>query len=216
MNVTIFGAGNMGRGIGYRLVDGGHSVAIIDVDPEGAEKLAQELSKVAKKGAKATVSSATQDKIGDVVVLALKYGVNKEVARELGNRLADRIVVDIANPLNATFDGVKTESGTSSAEEVEALLPSSAKVVKAFNTTFAGTLVEGKVAGVPLDVFLASNDAKAKEILSQLVRDGGMVPVDAGTLVRARELEAMGVINIGLQMTNNFGFASALKIIRAS
>ena len=32
MNVTIVGAGNMARGIGFRLVEGGHSVALVDRD----------------------------------------------------------------------------------------------------------------------------------------------------------------------------------------
>jgi 3-hydroxyacyl-CoA dehydrogenase len=43
MNVTIIGAGNMGRGIGHRLVAGGHSVTIVDRDPEEAGRLAEEL-----------------------------------------------------------------------------------------------------------------------------------------------------------------------------
>jgi 8-hydroxy-5-deazaflavin:NADPH oxidoreductase len=45
-------------------------------------------------------------------------------------------------------------------------------VVKAFNTTFSGTLVEGQVAGQPLDVLIARDD-EAKEKVAQLVRDGG-------------------------------------------
>jgi Trk K+ transport system NAD-binding subunit len=36
MNVTIIAAGNMGRGIGHRLVAGGHDVAVVDRDPEEA------------------------------------------------------------------------------------------------------------------------------------------------------------------------------------
>jgi predicted dinucleotide-binding enzyme len=35
-------------------------------------------------------------------------------------------------------------------------------VVKAFNTTFAGTLLEGQVAGQPLDVLVAGDDSDAK------------------------------------------------------
>ena len=38
MNVTIIGAGNMGRGIGTRAVAGGHSVVFVDANPEVAEK----------------------------------------------------------------------------------------------------------------------------------------------------------------------------------
>jgi 3-hydroxyacyl-CoA dehydrogenase len=30
MQVTVIGAGNMGRGIGHRLVAGGHEVTIVD------------------------------------------------------------------------------------------------------------------------------------------------------------------------------------------
>lgn len=213
MNVTIFGAGNMGRGIGYRMVDGGHSVEIIDSNPELSESLARELRLAAKKGAQVKTATLESAELGDVVVLALKYGINKEVVRQLGTRLEDRIVVDIANTFNASFDAIETETGTSSAEEVAKIVPSGAKVLKAFNTTFAGTLVEGKVAGIPLDVFLAGDDGNAKETLSELIRDGGMVPVDVGQLLRAREVEAMGFLNITLQMTQNLGFASALKII---
>lgn len=39
MNVTIIGAGNMGRGIGHVLMRGGHSATIVDRDPDQAEQL---------------------------------------------------------------------------------------------------------------------------------------------------------------------------------
>jgi 3-hydroxyacyl-CoA dehydrogenase len=43
MQVTVIGAGNMGCGIGHRLVAGGHDVTIVDRDPEEAGRLAEEL-----------------------------------------------------------------------------------------------------------------------------------------------------------------------------
>ncbi len=49
-------------------------------------------------------------------------------------------------------------------------------MVKAFNTTFSGTLVEGQVARQPLDVFIAGDDEEAKETVAQLVREGGCGP----------------------------------------
>jgi predicted dinucleotide-binding enzyme len=49
-----------------------------------------------------------------------------------------RLIDVITNPLNATSDDLETPPGTSAAEEIAKLAPS-AKVVKAFNTTFAGT-----------------------------------------------------------------------------
>jgi 3-hydroxyacyl-CoA dehydrogenase len=43
MQVTVIGAGNMGRGIGHRLVAGGHEVTVVDRDPEEAGRLTEEL-----------------------------------------------------------------------------------------------------------------------------------------------------------------------------
>jgi glutamyl-tRNA reductase len=43
INVTIIGAGNMGRSIGHRLAAGGQSITIVDRDPEEGERLAEEL-----------------------------------------------------------------------------------------------------------------------------------------------------------------------------
>ena len=93
-----------------------------------------------------------------------------------------------------TFDGLVTPLDSSAAEELAAKLPSGAKVVKAFNTTFAGTLVAGEVAGQPLDVFIAGDDDEAKETVAGLVRAGGLNPIDAGPLRRARELERLGFL----------------------
>jgi predicted dinucleotide-binding enzyme len=87
-------------------------------------------------------------------------------------------------------------------------------VVKAFNTTFAGTLVAGNVGGTPLDVYIAGDDENAKKTVSNLVTDGGMVAVDIGPLVRAREIEALGLLGITLQVRHNLGFATGWKLIR--
>jgi 8-hydroxy-5-deazaflavin:NADPH oxidoreductase len=98
------------------------------------------------------------------------------------------------------------------AEEVAAAAPG-AKVVKAFNTTFAGTLAAGgEVAGQPLDVFIASDD-DAKQTVAGLVEDVGLRAVDAGPLRRARQLEALGYLHMGVQEPLGTGYASAVKIL---
>jgi predicted dinucleotide-binding enzyme len=142
MNVTIIGAGNMGRGIGHRLVAGDHSATIVDRDPEEAGRLADELRGVAQGGATVEAAEPGAQLHGEVVILAVYYPGSLELARELGERLAGKVVVDISNPLNETFDGLATAPGTSAAEEVEASAPAGARVVKAFNITFSGTLVD--------------------------------------------------------------------------
>jgi NADPH-dependent F420 reductase len=212
MNITIIGSGNMGRGIGTRAAAGGHSVTFVDANPEVAAKAAADVKVAAKNGAK--VSAATLDaELGDVVVLAVWYGTNIEIAKQLGTKLAGKVVVDIANPLNSTYDGLATAPESSSAEDLAKAIAAGAKVVKAFNTTFAGTLLAGSVAGQPLDVFIAGDNADAKSKVSQLVTDGGMRAIDAGPLHRARQIEAMQLLQITLQGTLGTNWGSTIKIL---
>ena len=213
MNVTIIGAGNMGRGIGTRLVAGGHSVTFVDANPETAEKTASEVKATAPKDGKVSTASLGEAELGDVVVLAVWYGTNIELAKQLGTKLAGKVVVDIANPLNSSFDGLATAPDSSSAEDVARAIAVGAKVVKAFNTTYAGTLVAGQVAGQPLDVFIAGDDEDAKNKVAELVKDGGMRPIDTGPLSRARQIEAMQFLHIVTQGTLGTNWASTIKIL---
>jgi hypothetical protein len=212
MGVSILGAGNMARGIGTRLVAAGESVTIFDRTPEKAGALANELRAGAKPGVTVQVAPAGSQLQDDIVVLAMFYPVEIGVVTQYRDQLAGKIVVEISNPLNATYDDLATPPGSSAAEEI-ALLAPGAHVVKAFNTTFAGTLVEGSVAGQPLDVFLASDDADAKTRLATILQASGLRPLDAGPLKRARQLEGLGLLHITQQFALNTNFGSAVKII---
>jgi len=132
---------------------------------------------------------------------------------QLDNKLAGKVVVDIANPLNSTYDGLATAPDSSSAEDLAKAIANGAKVVKAFNTTYASTLLAGQVAGQPLDVFIAGDDADAKNKVAQLARDGGMRPIDIGPLSRARQIEAMQFLYIALQGALGTNWGSAIKIL---
>jgi len=122
-------------------------------------------------------------------------------------------VVDITNPLNTeTWDSLATAPGSSSAEETQRLVPQGTPVVKAFNTTFAGTLVAGQVSGQQLDVLIAGDDGSAKRKISQLVFDGGLRPIDVGPLARAQQLEQLGFLHISLQQPLGLNFGSAVKL----
>lgn len=212
MGVTIIGAGNMARGIGTRLVAAGESLTIFDRTQANAEKLATELRAKAKQDATVKAAPAGSAITDDIVVLALYYPAEKDVATTYREQLAGKIIVEITNPLTATFDDLATAPGVSAAEEIAWIL-SDSKVVKAFNTTFAGTLVEGEVGGLPLDVFLAGDDADAKARLMALLQRAGLRPLDVGPLKRARQLEGLGLLHITQQAALDTGFASAVKII---
>jgi predicted dinucleotide-binding enzyme len=208
MNVTIIGTGNMARGIGSRLVAGGHDVTVLGKTTADAEAVVSDLGADASARPGRSGDAITDD----VVVLAVYYPDAKAAVEQYGDTLSGKVLIDISNPVNETFDGLVTPPDGSAAQELAASA-AGARVVKAFNTTFAGTLREGEVSGQPLDVFLAGDDEEAKATVSKLVEDGGLRPIDAGALKRARELEAVGLLHIGVQERLGTGFGSALRIL---
>jgi 8-hydroxy-5-deazaflavin:NADPH oxidoreductase len=121
-------------------------------------------------------------------------------------------VVDITNPVDTTTYAPLTIEAGSVAQEIATTVPG-ARVVNAFNTTFAGTLVDGEVAGQPLDVFIASDDEGAKGAIQQLATDGGLRPIDVGPLALARHLEALGYLNMAIQPSLGTNYGSAIKIL---
>ena len=208
MKVTIVGAGNMGRAIGTRAVAGGHEVEIVDHDPSDAGAVAQEL------GGSASALDPGAPFGGEVVVFAVYYPAIKDAVGQYADEIAGKVVVDITNPVDTeTWDRLATVPGSSSAEEVAELVPDGTSVVKAFNTSFAPTLVAAEVDGQPLDIFIAGDDEGAKQKVSQLVSDGGLRPLDVGPLARAQQLEHLGFLHISIQQPLGLGFASAFKLL---
>ena len=210
MKVSMIGTGNMARGIGTRLISGGHDVVFIG---RGANEAEEAVAAVKDAGSGAASKGTMSDELGEVVVLAVPFGANVDLVKELGSRLAGKVVIDIANPLKPTFDGLATASDSSSAEEVAKAAVKEARVVKAFNTTFAGALMSGKAGGLPLDVFIAGDDESAKNTVSQLANDGGMRAVDVGPLAFSRYLEGIQFLHIALQGSLGTNWVSGLKIV---
>jgi predicted dinucleotide-binding enzyme len=203
----------MGQGIATRLLSGGHNVTLVDRDEAEAMKLAHQLGLAAKGGAIVTVAPPGSRITTDMVVLAVYYPSERAIVEQYGQQLAGKIIVEISNPLNESFDDLATPPGSSAAEELAKILPAGAKVVKAFNTTFAGTLVAGKVAGQPLDVFIAGDDADAKAQVASVLESGGLRPIDVGPLRRARQLEGIGLLHITMQGTTGTNWMSTVKIL---
>jgi NADPH-dependent F420 reductase len=185
--VTIIGNGNMGQAIAGLAGKTNRSVQVLDT------------------------ADAQTPVTGDLVVLAVPYPAVAEIVAERGDQLAGKIVVDITNPVDfATFDSLSVPADSSAAAQIAAQLPT-ARVLKAFNTNFAATLASGVVGEHTTTVLVAGDDADAKQQLLDLVRDAGLAGIDAGPLRRARELEAIGFLQITLAAAEkvqwNGGFA---------
>jgi NADPH-dependent F420 reductase len=148
----------------------------------------------------------------DVIIVAVPFATEKEVADKIRDVANQKIVISIANPLNETYDALVTAPDTSAAEELQKLLPNS-KVVKAFNTTFAADFVQPVIDGKRVDAFIAGNDNDALEVVSEIVQTAGFNPVIAGNLFVSRVLENMQLLLIRLAMKYNYRGLAGWKIL---
>jgi 8-hydroxy-5-deazaflavin:NADPH oxidoreductase len=189
--VTIFGKGNMGSALSGIAEKAGAEVQVLD-------------------------SSAAADTAitGDIVILAVPYPALDAIADKFGQAFAGKTVVDITNPLDfSTFDSLVTPADSSAAQELAAKLPD-AHVLKAFNTNFAATLASGTIGQDTTTVLVAGDDADAKQGLTELVEAAGLAVVDAGALKRARELEAVGFLQLTLAAGEKIAWTGGFAIQR--
>lgn len=98
------------------------------------------------------------------------------------------------------------------AAKIAVALPSS-KVVKAFNTNFASTLAEGTVGPLTTTALVAGDDEAAKQTVTEVLTSGGLKVIDAGALKRARELEALGFLQITLAAREKFAWTEGFGIV---
>ncbi|NNN36285.1 NAD(P)-binding domain-containing protein [Streptomyces sp. S3(2020)] len=185
-SISIIGTGNMARTIGARALAGGNTVEVMGRDRSKATDLAKTLGG-------ATTGEWGTTPAGDIVIVALLYDGVVPVVAQYGEALAGKVIVDISNPFNSTFDGLAHRQETSIAQEVTKAAPADAGVVKAFNTVFRHVLEKGRP-----DVFLAGDNAQAKASVETFVESLGLRPLDVGGLKMAHWLEGAGVVTVGL------------------
>src|SRR3954465_11010185 len=186
-NISIIGTGNMARTIGARAIAGGNTVEVMGRDQSKAADLAKALGDGATTGEWGTAPA------GDIVIVALLHDGVVPVIVQYGDALAGKVIVDISNPFNSTFDGLAHREETSIAQEVARVAPSGANVVKAFNTIFRSVLEKGRP-----NVFIAGDNAQAKASVEAFIESLGLRPLDVGGLNMAHWLEGVGVVTVGL------------------
>ena len=203
-SVTVIGTGNVGSAVAAVAAKGGARVQVLDRDPQKAAVLAEQVG--ATQG---TVGDAIS---GEIVVLAVPYPALAELADRYGSQFDGKILVDVSNPVDmATFDGLVVPADSSAAAELQARVPG-ARVLKAFNTNFAGTLASGQVGDVPATVLVAGDDEAARQALVDVVTAGGVAAAAVGSLKRARELEAFGFLQISLAAQDVVGWGGGFAL----
>jgi predicted dinucleotide-binding enzyme len=190
LKIGILGAGNVGGTLGRVWAAKGHDIVF------------------GKRGAsnREAASSAR------VVVLTVPWPAAQEAIQDCGD-LAGKTLVDCSNPLAPDLQSLTIGLTTSAGEQVAAWAPG-AKVVKAFNTIGAGNFGNADFGGVAADGFYCGDDAAAKQIVSGLIADAGMNPVDVGPLRNARLLEPLALLWIDLAVIQKQGPNHAFQLLR--
>ncbi|UKD55981.1 NAD(P)-binding domain-containing protein [Amycolatopsis sp. FU40] len=203
-SISIIGSGKMSGAIAEVAARAGADVQII--------KRSAESMSAARPGPDYGVLG---DKLtGDLVVLAVPYGAYPGIVERYREQFREKIVIDISNPIDfSTYDRLKSPADSSTAAELVKLLPAGTAVVKAFNVNLGDTLVSGTNGTTRTTVLFAGDYADAKMAVVAFVEAAGMRAVDVGPLTRARELEAMGFLQIVLAALGKTRYESGFALL---
>lgn len=177
----------MGTVLGKNLAQAGFPITFGSRHPEQN----QDLSEVANVEVASPKEAAQK---GEIILLALPFGVLETTAQELSPHTSGKILIDLAN-YYPNRDGqtwaekLKPHNGIQSLY-VASLFPE-AKVVKAFSTTYFGSLEQFAFAegAERLAIPMASNEETAKQTVIALIQAVHYVPIDLGGLEASRPMQ---------------------------
>ena len=178
MKIGILGSGMIGGTAARLFANAGHDVAVSNSrGPASLKPLVEEIGAHARAE---TIDGAAR--FGDVVLLAVPW--REPGALPDASVLKGKIVIDAMNPYKAG-GGTYDLGDSTSSEEVQKRLPG-ARIVKAFNTMYYKTLATEGRPGRPeserLAIFVAGDDAEAKQVVTTLIEDIGFAAIDTGPL----------------------------------
>ncbi|WP_338909267.1 NADPH-dependent F420 reductase [Streptomyces nigra] len=188
MKIGMLGAGTIAQAIARHAVRHGHEVVLSNSrGPDSLTPLVQDLGPLASAATPAEAATT------DLVVLAVGWPQIPDVAAQLPS-LDGTVVIDATNQF-ATLHPRPTVADLgeiTGSEYVASLLPG-ARVVKAFNSLFARYIAADPRHEAGRQVlFLAGDDADAKDTVVRLTSEFGFAPVDVGSLREGGRLLQLG------------------------
>ena len=189
--VAIIGTGNLGSRLAANFAAGGQDFLLAGRDQKTARTIASTL-----EGHAEAVSVDEAIERADVLVLAVWFDTAKHLITEYGERLAGKVIIDPSNAVAPGDDGAFHKiigDQESSGQILADLLPTGARLVKAFGTLSADTLATAAWREPERAVqFYATDDDSAGELVAELIRADGYEPVRVGALDKSIRIEAFG------------------------
>jgi predicted dinucleotide-binding enzyme len=189
--VAIIGTGTIGSTLAANFAAGGQDFLLTSRDLEVARKLASGLD-----GHAEVVSVDEAVERADVLVLAVWLDSFKQLIAQYGDRLAGKVIVDPSNPVGPDGEGGYRKvigEQESSGQILAGLLPTGARLVKAFGTLSAPSLSAAARREPERAVqFYAADDNAAGDLVADLIRADGFEPVRVGGLDQSIRIEMFG------------------------
>lgn len=213
MRVGILGSGIVGQSLARGFAGLGYDVKVGTRDISKLEKWHKELN-----SPKVSLGSfAEAASFGEALVLAT-HGVTTLAAIDMAGKekFGGKMVIDATNPLDFS-KGVPprfaAELGNSLGEQIQRFIPQ-AKLVKAFNTVNALTMINARLQEGQPDLFIAGNDNSAKKWVEELAQEWGWNScVDIGGIAESFWLETFAMLWIIYGFKNNH-WTHAFKLLK--
>lgn len=189
--VAIIGLGHIGKAVATNLVKGNHSVILASRDNEKTKALAEQLGNLAITK---EIADAIRD--ADVIIPAIYFNPLKEFFQTYSKELEGKIIVDVSNPIapdgNGGFKKI-IEENESSGKILSNLIPKNAKLIKAFGTLGAGSLLNSAFNEPDKKVlFYASDSTNSNQQIEELITSSGFVPFNVGGIDQSIKIEVFG------------------------
>ena len=180
----------MGKTLARMLVKAGYPVKLANSrNPDSLASFAKGLGTLASAGTVKEVFDSA-----DVVIIATRWEQTPSAVRELG-QWDGKIVVDTTNNRFGPGANDLYDLGGLTSSEVTAALVPGARVVKAFNhqpIPELESLTDLNSGEERKALFIAGDDADAKQAVAQIIRSIGAEPIDTGNLRDGGQLQGTG------------------------
>jgi 8-hydroxy-5-deazaflavin:NADPH oxidoreductase len=203
MNIAIIGAGNVGGALAFQWHKAGHSVVIGTRDRQSTK--VQKVLEVTPDITVASIEEAVHP--SDVVLISTPPTAIFDLIAQMGD-VTGKFIIDATNAVRQKPEPYATA--------YHALIEkTNAEVVKCFNTTGFENMQNPVYHGEGIDMFMAGDSTKAKEIAAQLAKDAGFGTCwDFGGADKVALLEQFALSWINLAILQGHGRDLAFKVIK--
>ncbi len=204
MNITIIGSGNVGGALASAFKKAGHNVILGVRDPSGSFKGKD----IADKLSLSYFDVEDAVKRSEVIVIATPAQSAVQVAQSLGD-VRSKVIIDT---MNSAFSKLPSYSNTTMALLGNCNCPD---IVKCFNTTGFENMLNPVYDGVGIDMFMAGDSVKGKQVAAQLSKDIGFQNCyDFGGNDKLDLIESFATAWINLAIVQKMGRGIAFKVVK--